>query len=122
MVRMENLDPSTPMQAQFEEKDGPIVLINTFFVPREKIDEFLTLWREDAAFMKAQPGFVSTQMHRGTAGSQLLVNIGIWESAEALGRAHADPEFREKSGKLPDGVVAHPHIFKKIAVEGVCVA
>jgi heme-degrading monooxygenase HmoA len=122
MVEVKNLDPSTPMSAQFQEKTGPIVIVNTFFVPREKVVEFLALWQEDASFMKAQPGFISTQMHRGTAGSQLLVNIGVWESSEALGRAHADPEFREKSGRLPDGVVAHPHIFEKIAVDGVCVA
>lgn len=122
MVKVENLDPSTPMTVQFQEKTAPIVLVNTFFVPRERIEEFLALWREDASFMKAQPGFISTQMHRGTAGSQLLVNIGVWASSEALGRAHANPEFREKSSKLPDGVIAHPHIFEKVAVEGVCVA
>lgn len=122
MVNIAHLDPTTPMWDQFQEKTGPIVLINTFFVPRDSIDEFLKLWEEDAKIMKAQPGFISTQMHRGTANSQLLVNIGIWESSEALARAHANPDFQESTKKLPDGVIAHPHIFKKVAVEGVCVA
>jgi quinol monooxygenase YgiN len=122
MATIAHLDPSTPMPAQFEEKAGPIVLVNTFFVPRDKIDEFLTQWKDDAQFMKAQPGFISTQMHRGVGGSQLLVNIGIWESTEDLARAHANPEFQALARKLPEGVVAHPHIFQKIAVEGVCVA
>ncbi|WP_059008585.1 antibiotic biosynthesis monooxygenase family protein [Streptomyces specialis] len=122
MPEVRHLDPATPMPAQLQEKTGPVVLVNTFFVPREAMDEFLTLWGADAAVMKAQPGFISTQMHRGTAGSQLLVNIAVWESTEALARAHANPEFRKATAKLPDGVIAHPHVFEKIAVEGVCVA
>ncbi|WP_326599898.1 antibiotic biosynthesis monooxygenase family protein [Streptomyces sp. NBC_01803] len=122
MPQVAHLDPSTPMPAQLQEKTGPIVLVNTFFVPREAMDEFLELWGADARVMKSQPGFISTQMHRGTAGSQLLVNIAVWESTEALAKAHSSPEFRAASSKLPDGVIAHPHVFEKIAVEGVCVA
>ncbi|MDG4859725.1 antibiotic biosynthesis monooxygenase [Streptomyces sp. T-3] len=122
MVAVEHLDPSTPLPAQFQEQTGPIVLINTFTVPREQIDKFLELWKEDAQYMKAQPGFISTQMHRGTADSQLLVNVGVWESSAALAKAHANPEFRQLTSKLPDGVIARPHIFQKVAVEGVCVA
>lgn len=122
MPQVSHLDPSTPMPAQLREKTGPVVLVNTFFVPREVTDEFLELWGQDARVMKAQPGFISTQMHRGTAGSQLLVNIAVWESTEALAAAHANPEFRKASSRLPEGVIAHPHVFEKIAVEGVCVA
>ena len=36
MAKLQSLDPHTPMFAQFEEKTGPIVLANTFFVPKER--------------------------------------------------------------------------------------
>ncbi|MFC4961243.1 antibiotic biosynthesis monooxygenase family protein [Streptomyces mauvecolor] len=64
------------MFAQFKEETGPIVLANTFFVPKERTEAFLSLFRRQAEFMKAQPGFVSLQMHKGTADSRLLMNVG----------------------------------------------
>lgn len=122
MARAVDLDPATPMHAQFGEDVGPVVLMNTFYVPHERTEEFLELWREDAAFMKAQPGCISIQLHQGTAGSRLMVNLAVWESAHALKVAHADPRFRKLSARLPDDIVAHPHLFTKVAVDGVCVA
>jgi heme-degrading monooxygenase HmoA len=122
MTEMANLDPSTTLASQFQEKTGPIVLINTFFVPRDVMAEFLAIWQGTALFMKACPGSITTQLHRGTADSQLLVNTSVWESTEALAHAHADPRFREQSGKFPDGIITYPHIYQKIAVEGICVA
>ncbi|WP_234438758.1 antibiotic biosynthesis monooxygenase family protein, partial [Streptomyces sp. NRRL S-340] len=70
----QSLDEMTPMFAQFKERTGPIVLANTFFVPEERGEEFLSLFRRQAEFMRAQPGFVSLRMHRGTAGSRLMMN------------------------------------------------
>jgi quinol monooxygenase YgiN len=122
MARAVDLDPATPMRAQFQEETGPVVLMNTFFVPRERTEEFLELWRDDAAFMKARPGCVSIQLHQGTAGSQLLVNLAVWESSAALAAAHADPAFRRLSGRLPADIVAHPHLFTTVAVPGICVS
>lgn len=120
---MADLDPSTPFASQLLEKSGPIIVVNTFFVPREKIAEFLAGWQQDSAFMKSCPGFIRAQLHRGTAGSQLVLNIATWESTEALARAHADPRFRARAGGgHGDGIVVYPHIYQKIAVEGICVA
>jgi heme-degrading monooxygenase HmoA len=48
---------------------GPIVLINEFNVAPEDTERFLEVWADDDAYMKQQPGFISTQLHRGTAGS-----------------------------------------------------
>jgi heme-degrading monooxygenase HmoA len=122
MIAVEHLDPATPLMSQLQVDAGPVVLVNTFFVPREAMSAFLDGWRDDAALMKSSPGFISTQMHRGIADSQLLVNVASWESTEALRAAHADPRFRERSSRLPDGVIAYPHVFEKIAVDGICVA
>lgn len=116
MAKLQSLDPDTPMFAQFKEETGPIVLANTFFVPKERTEEFTTLFRRQAEFMKAQPGFLSMQMHKGTAGSQLLMNVAVWESTEALATALGNPEFQHMAAESPGDVVSYPHIFEQIDV------
>ncbi len=44
--------------------------------------------------MKQQPGSISTQLHRGTAGSTTFINLAVWESATALGNAFRSPQFQ----------------------------
>ena len=114
MATLQSLDPHTPLFAQFKEKTGPIVLANTFVVPKERTESFLALFRRQAEFMKAQPGFVSLRMHRGTADSQLLMNVAVWESTEALATAFGSPEFQRMAAESPDDVVSYPHIFEQI--------
>ena len=114
MAQLKSLDPSTPMFAQFTEKTGPIVLANTFLVPQERAEAFLPLFRRQAEFMKAQPGFVSLRMHKGTAGSRLLMNVAVWESTEAIAAAFGSPEFQRMAAEFPDDIVSYPHIFEQI--------
>ena len=116
MATLQSLDPHTPMFAQFREKTGRIVLANTFVVPQERTESFLALFGRQAAFMRAQPGFVSLRMHRGTAGSRLLMNVAVWESTEALATALGNPEFRRMAAESPDDVVSYPHVFQQIDV------
>ncbi|WP_330309823.1 MULTISPECIES: antibiotic biosynthesis monooxygenase family protein [unclassified Streptomyces] len=92
------------------------VLGNTFFVPKERTEAFLALFRRQAEFMKAQPGFVSPQMHMGTADSQLLMNVAVWESTEALATVFGSPEFQRMAAEFPDDIVSYPHIFEQIDV------
>ncbi len=86
------------------------------------MDRFLELWQVTAGYMSRCPGHIATQLHRGIGGSRALVNVAVWESAEALLQAHANPEFSEKIKDYPDGTVSCPHIYQKVAVKGVCVA
>jgi heme-degrading monooxygenase HmoA len=123
MVKIADLDPSTSFQSQLLTQDkGPVVLVNTFVVPKGGMEKFLERWQDTAKYMKRCPGHVSTQLHRGIAGSNALVNVSVWESAQALRQAHENPEFREKVKDYPDGTVSSPHMFQKVAVDGVCVA
>jgi heme-degrading monooxygenase HmoA len=69
--------------------------------------------------MKRQPGFISTQLHRGTAGSSTFVNVAEWESASALGEAFRSPEFQSRLARYPGSAVASPHVFRKVAVPGI---
>ncbi|MGW1172754.1 antibiotic biosynthesis monooxygenase family protein [Kitasatospora sp. NPDC002543] len=116
MAEVRSLDPSTPLFAQVEEETGPIVLANTFVVPEERTEAFLVLFRRQAEFMEAQPGFVSLQMHKGTAGSRLMMNVAVWESTRALAAALGNPEFQRMAAEFPDGVVSYPHIFERADV------
>lgn len=119
MAKLENLDPTTPIFAQFKEKTGPIVLANTFVVPKDRSESFLAHFTKQAEFMKSQPGFVSLQMHRGAAGSQLFMNVAVWESAEALAKAFGDARFQAMATEVSDDIVSYPHIFEKITLEGL---
>lgn len=104
-----------------DDDDGPVVLINQFNLAPGDAGRFLQVWADDAAFMKQQPGFISTQLHRGTAGTT-FINVAVWESARALGRAFGSPEFQARAARYPDSTVAAPHVFTKVAVPGICVA
>jgi heme-degrading monooxygenase HmoA len=122
MVKLESLDPSTTFQEQLQQEAGPVVLVNMFSVPEGTLDQTVAKWKEDAEFMKHQPGYISAQLHRGTGDSHLLVNIAVWESTATLVSAFSSPEFQAKHDGWPEGTVAYPHLFQKVAVEGVCLA
>jgi quinol monooxygenase YgiN len=121
-MHFENLDARTPFEAQLLEKTGTVVLVNTVIVPDGLMDQVLESWAVDAAYMKAAPGCISTQLHKGTAGSNVLINVAVWESTESLFKAFSDPAFQAKTAAYPDGVVVRPYLCEKVAVEGICVA
>jgi heme-degrading monooxygenase HmoA len=122
-MKLREMDEQVTYVQQLQEHDGgPVVLINQFNVGPEDAERLLEVWADDAAFMKQQPGFISTQLHRGTAGSTTFINVAVWESAIALGDAFRSPEFQERAARYPDSAVVAPHVFEKIAVPGICVA
>ncbi len=121
-MTLREMDDHVTYLQQLQDDDGPVVLINQFNVAPSDVDRFLKAWADDAAFMKQQPGFISTQLHHGTAGSTTFVNVAVWESARGLGRAFGSPEFQARAARYPDSTTAAPHVFKKVAVPGICVA
>jgi heme-degrading monooxygenase HmoA len=122
MVKLIEMDERVSLRTQMQEEGGaPVVLINKFNVPPEGVDQFLQTWEADAAFLKTQPGYISAQLHRGISGSCTFVNIAFWESVDAFRRAFSQPEFQAKMAVYPEGVSASPHLFRKVAVSGICV-
>ncbi len=121
-VKLAEMDDRVTYVQQLQQETGPVVLINTFTVAPEDAERLLGVWAEDAAFMKRQPGFISTQLHRGIAGSSVLVNVAVWESAAALRAAFSSPEIQAHLGHYPESTVTSPHLFEKVAVPGICVA
>jgi heme-degrading monooxygenase HmoA len=121
-MKLREMDDHVTYAQQLQEDDGPVVLINQFNLAPGDTERFLQVWADDAAYMKQQPGFISTQLHRGTAGSTTFVNVAVWESSQALGRAFASPEFQARAARYPDSTIAAPHVFTKVAVPGICLA
>lgn len=121
-MRLVDQDPTVPFLTQLAENVGPVTLVNTFDVPLHLTEAFRTAWAEDGMFMKAQPGFVSAQLHRATSGSRMWLNIAVWETTEALRTAFHAPEFQQAAAKYPDGIVATPHVYQAVAMPGICVA
>ena len=99
----------------------PVVLINQFNVEPAEAEELLARWADDSAYMKAQPGFISAQLYRGTKGSCAFVNVAVWESAADLRAAFTTPEFQAHIAAYPKSAVASPHVFQPVAVKGVCI-
>ena len=122
MPKFAEMDANVTLTDQLNDDGGPVILINTFAVPAEEADQWLAAWASDAAVMKGQPGFISTQLHRGIAGSGLFLNYAVWESAAHFRSAFANPEFRERLGAYSENITVSPHLFRKVAVSGICVA
>lgn len=122
MLRLQPLDPAFPIERQIALDASPVVLVNLFTVAAADEAGFLAVWRDDAAFMKAQPGFISTQLHRAVGESPTYLNHAVWESIADFRAAFSHPEFHSQLARYPSSAVAAPHLFQKVAVSGICVA
>jgi quinol monooxygenase YgiN len=128
MIKLTEMDDNVTLAAQLEQEDEKegrgrsVILINKINVKPEDVDEVLKAWTEDAAFFKKKPGFISAQLHRGIGGSCVFVNYAVWESVGHLKQALSDPAFGSALVRYPESVVASPHLFRKVAVPGICVA
>ncbi len=122
MSRLRPLDPAYPIERQLELDASPVVLVNLFTLDQADEAEFLRVWQDDAVFMKAQPGFISTQLHRALGDSPTYLNTAVWETTAAFRAAFSNPAFLAKLSAYPSSAVAAPHMFQKVAVPGVCVA
>ena len=76
MLSLRPLDERVPIQQQLGAEASPAILINVFTVAPEDVDGLLAAWEHGATWMKKQPGYISTQLHRGIAGSELC-HLGI---------------------------------------------
>lgn len=118
-----DLSPTVPFRQQVQQAGpGPVVFINTFTIDPSQAEAMLATWAKDSLVMKRQPGFISAQLHEGIADSGVFVNVAVWESAEHLKDAMANPEFQAAIAETPSGTITRPHLFRKVAVPGVCVA
>ena len=121
MAKIVEMDEKVTLNIQLEEDVGAVILLNKFTVNPEDVDQFLKVFAATTEALKQQPGFISAQLHRGIAGSSTFINYAVWESAEHFKRAFNSPGFRSSAADLPPTTVMSPHLFKKVAVPGICV-
>jgi heme-degrading monooxygenase HmoA len=122
MLGLRPLDPAFPIERQIALDTGPVILVNLFILDPKDEQAMLAAWQVDAAFMKSQPGFISTQLHRAIGESPTYLNYATWESTAHFRAAFSHPQFHASLAAYPSSVIASPHLFEKVAVEGICVA
>lgn len=116
----EEMDKNVTLFAQMELNIAPVILINKFTVAPQDVEQLLAAWAADADWMRQQPGYISTQLHRGVGASCVFLNYAVWESIEDFKRAFTHPEFQARLSNYPESTVVSPHLFEKVAVPRIC--
>ena len=95
MLQLRPLDVNVPIFQQLQADQSPVILVNIFQVAEADVPALLEAWAQDAAWMKQQPGYISTQLHQGIAGSTVLMNYAVWESVGHFRAAFNHPDFKK---------------------------
>ncbi len=122
MVSFKPLDPEFPIERQMGIDAGPVVLVNLFTV--DPIDQIALVeaWKSDAQWMKKQPGYISTQLHKAVGDGSMYLNYAVWDSIADFRAAFSNPEFQQQLSHYPSCAVTSPHLFEKVAVPNCCTA
>ncbi len=119
MLQHAQLDPAVGVVDQLRDtSDAPVVFLNLFDVDPADAEPFRNGW---IAVSRAQPNFLSAQLHRGIGGSRPWLNVSMFESLVAFAAAVHAPEFGALNGVYPDSATARPHLFRRVAIPGICV-
>ena len=92
---------------------GNVILINPFEVPPDRGDDFLAGWSGAADYMRRQPGFAGTRLHRALSPEARFgfVNVAEWESPQHFQAAVTRPEFAEMT---KDGPPGYPSLYEVV--------
>jgi quinol monooxygenase YgiN len=123
MSKIIEMDQQVSIFAQMDEDvKGPVILINKFSVKPEEFDQFLKGWTMEAGKFKQQPGYISTQLHKGIGESGTFINYAVWESVAHFKKAVDNViNPQDPVSAFPPSTMISPHLFKKVAVPGLCV-
>ncbi len=122
MVNFKPLDPDCPIDQQLGVDAAPVVLVNLFTVDVDDQDALIAAWKNDALWMKKQPGYISTQLHKAVGESCMYLNYAIWDSVADFRAAFTNPEFQNALSHYPSSAVTAPYLFEKVAVQNCCTA
>jgi heme oxygenase (mycobilin-producing) len=95
-----------PIDSRSQEPTEPMtsaILINPFEVPDDVgDDEFLAGWDEAAAFLRDQPGFIGSRLHRsvGPDARFRYINVAEWETPESFRAAVSSETFRRMAADV----------------------
>jgi heme-degrading monooxygenase HmoA len=121
-MKIIEMDEKVILSTQLQQDVRAVIQITTYTVNPEDVDQFLKTWASAAEIAKkAMPGVISAQLHRGIAGSSVFVAYLVFESTDAIRQLQKNPDFPAILSTFPASTVASPHLFKKVAVPGICV-
>jgi quinol monooxygenase YgiN len=121
MLKMRELEEQVPYEKQLQDhRHEPVVLMILFTMKAEDMEAFKTAWARDAAFTKAQPGFISAQLHQGIEESTAFLDYAVFENVASLAAMTRQPEFAPLRKLYPDSAVASLHLFRRVAIPGIC--
>ncbi len=121
MLKHNELDPTFALHEEFADTSTqPTILLNVFDVDPTVQEPFKGAWVVDAEFFKFQPGCISSQLHQGIGTSRMFLNYAVFEETKAFAGTTHQPQFEPLRRIYPDGSTAHPHLFRRLAVPGVC--
>ena len=92
-----------------------VTLINVFEVPAGKEDAVIAAWEKARDFLRQEPGYVSTALHQAIAPDArfALINVAVWESAEAFRQATARMQAAEVFPEI-EGLRFTPALYRVI--------
>jgi heme oxygenase (mycobilin-producing) len=93
-----------------------VILINPFEVPQGKEDECLVFWEKAAEYMRRQPGFISTKLHKAVIpGARFhFINVAEWESLERFQKAVENEEFKDLVAPFMTVFPHYPGLYEVI--------
>ena len=93
-----------------------VIVINPFEVPSGKEEKALELWDKFAEYFRAQPGYVSSKLHRAISPDSRfhLVTLSEWESAEHFQTALTSDELKKLIESSTDVPPSYPGVYEVI--------
>lgn len=93
-----------------------VILINSFEFPKEKENEAIRYWELAADYMRSQPGFISTRLHKAVSPDARfgLVNVAEWESAEHFANVVNSDEFKSLTEPGKELFPHYPGLYEVI--------
>ena len=93
-----------------------VTLINSFEVPIDREEEFLSHWRSAAKILEQAEGFISTRLHKSLDPSARFrfVNIAEWSTPRHFQDAVQSDAFRSVSERL--SFPANPSLYQAVVV------
>ena len=93
-----------------------VILINPFEIPEEKEDEALAFWERAAEYMRKQPGFLSTRLHRAVVpwARFHLINVAEWESMAHFEAAINSDEFKRLTQPYLEVFPHYPGLYEVV--------
>ena len=93
-----------------------VILINPFEVPAGEEEAALQFWEQAADYMRRQPSFIATRLHKAVSPDAQFtyVNIAEWESAEQFQEAINGEEFKRLTEGSQERFPHYPALYSVI--------